>query len=146
MNRNANLATIHIAKKQLGFDEDTYRDLLEGITGKRSAKDMDLKEHIQVIREFERLGFRVESRRRGGRRYDELGLRPGMASPATLRMIEVLWHQVCRAKDERTSLQRWLFKWYGVSDIRFLDFENGEKAKEALKSMSRRGKWQAPLR
>jgi hypothetical protein len=144
--RNASLATIHIAKKQLGFDEEAYRDLLEGITGKRSAKDMDPREHTQVIREMERLGFKVESRHRKPRKYDDLGHRPGMASPAQMRKTEVLWHDVCKTTTPTASLRRWLFHYFQVQDIRFLTHDMAGRAIEALKSMSRRGKWQAPLR
>lgn len=36
--RSPLLAKIHIARKDLGLDEDTYRAVLIRITGKRSAK------------------------------------------------------------------------------------------------------------
>jgi hypothetical protein len=143
MSRNNNLAKIHIAKKQLGMDEDTYRAFLKGLTGKDSAKAMDPGEHTRVIREMERMGF-TPTVRPGAKRFDELGLRSGMPSPGTLRMIEALWHQVSRANDEKLALRRFLFKHYGVDDIKFLDFDSAEKAKEALKSMAYRaqgGRW-----
>ncbi len=38
-NRRALLAQVHIAKKQLGLDDPTYRAVLERETGKRSAAD-----------------------------------------------------------------------------------------------------------
>ncbi|MCO2667365.1 regulatory protein GemA, partial [Pseudomonas aeruginosa] len=37
--RAVNLAKIHIAKAQLGMDDDTYRALLARVAGVRSAKD-----------------------------------------------------------------------------------------------------------
>ncbi|WP_306148927.1 MULTISPECIES: regulatory protein GemA [unclassified Roseibium] len=49
------LARIHIAKKQLGFDDVTYRALLERITGKTSSKDMSDGERRQVLQELNRL-------------------------------------------------------------------------------------------
>ena len=38
------IAKVKIAQQQLGLDDDTYRALLEGAVGKRSAAKMDEKE------------------------------------------------------------------------------------------------------
>ncbi len=54
MNPNA---AIHVAKKQLGLDEETYRDLLTRVTGKNSSADMSPAERSSVLAEFRRLGF-----------------------------------------------------------------------------------------
>lgn len=39
--RNQLLARLHCIKKEQGWDDDTYRDILEARTGKRSAGDLD---------------------------------------------------------------------------------------------------------
>ena len=52
--RMREIARIHILKKQLGMDDDTYRDFLGGMTGKRSSKDMTGAERVQVITAMER--------------------------------------------------------------------------------------------
>ncbi|WP_126456708.1 gp16 family protein [Sulfuriflexus mobilis] len=39
--RNTDLSKIHIAKKQLGMDDDTYRDMLWTISRVRSASNLD---------------------------------------------------------------------------------------------------------
>ena len=39
--RNADLAKIHIAKKQLAMEDEAYRDLLFSIGRVRSAADLD---------------------------------------------------------------------------------------------------------
>ncbi|MBF7683936.1 regulatory protein GemA [Acinetobacter sp. B5B] len=59
--RNQRLATIHVAKKTLGLDDDTYRDLLAQVTGKRSAKDLNQDELIAVLKHLETLGFSKQS-------------------------------------------------------------------------------------
>jgi phage gp16-like protein len=51
------MAKIHIAKAQLGMDDDTYRALLARVAGVRSAKDLGPRQIGAVLREFERLGF-----------------------------------------------------------------------------------------
>lgn len=39
--RNKLLARLHCLKKELGLDDDTYRDILQARTGARSAADLD---------------------------------------------------------------------------------------------------------
>ena len=55
--RNQRLAAIHMGKAELGLDDDTYRDMLEQIAGKRSAKDLNNDELIKVLQHLENLGF-----------------------------------------------------------------------------------------
>lgn len=55
--RNQRLAAIHMGKKQLGLDDDIYRDMLEQVTGKRSAKDMSDDDLVKVIQHLDQLGF-----------------------------------------------------------------------------------------
>lgn len=54
MNPNA---AIHVARKQLGLDEDTYRTILHRVTGKSSSADMTPAQRGLVLEEFRRLGF-----------------------------------------------------------------------------------------
>lgn len=58
-NRNALLAKIHIGKKQLGLDDDTYRDVLWRLTGKRSAKELSVRQLRQVLMYMQNKGFVV---------------------------------------------------------------------------------------
>ncbi|HAV4522537.1 TPA: regulatory protein GemA [Acinetobacter baumannii] len=55
--RNQRLAAIHMGKTKLGLDDDTYRDMLEQIAGKRSAKDLNDDELVKVLQHLESLGF-----------------------------------------------------------------------------------------
>lgn len=62
-NRNQQLSKIHIAKKDLALDDDTYRALLSRVTGKSSAKDLSPLESAKVLRELERLGWKPKQGR-----------------------------------------------------------------------------------
>ena len=62
----SSIATIHVAKKQLGLDEDTYRAKLRVITGKFSVKDMTEEERQRVISAFRQNGFKPVERRPDG--------------------------------------------------------------------------------
>lgn len=43
LTRNDMLARIHCLKKEAGWDDDTYRDILQAKTGKRSSSELDFK-------------------------------------------------------------------------------------------------------
>lgn len=62
-NRNQQLSKIHIAKKDLALDDETYRALLTRVTGKSSAKDLSPLETAKVLRELERLGWKSKQGR-----------------------------------------------------------------------------------
>jgi hypothetical protein len=50
--RNELLGRVHAAAKVVGLDEDAYRDMLEGLTGKRSAKNCSDAELSLVLNTF----------------------------------------------------------------------------------------------
>lgn len=55
------LAAIHVAKKQLGLDDDTYRAMLVRVTGKSSTRDMTEAERNRVVAELRAKGFKAGS-------------------------------------------------------------------------------------
>lgn len=61
--RRAELARIHASAHALGLDDDSYRALLERITGERSAASIGAAGRAAVIAELTRLG--APSRRTG---------------------------------------------------------------------------------
>lgn len=63
----SSLAKIHIAKAQLGLDEDTYRALLARVAGVRSAKELSPRQIGAVLAEFQRLGWTPKPAKKAGR-------------------------------------------------------------------------------
>jgi phage gp16-like protein len=63
--RNVQLSKIHIAKKDLGLDEETYRSLLKRVTGATSAKDLGPMQVVAVLAELGRLGWQPKSKPKG---------------------------------------------------------------------------------
>jgi phage gp16-like protein len=55
--RRAELAAIHVAKRQLSLDDVTYRTMLFTLTRKRSAGDLDHAERQAVIEHLRKRGF-----------------------------------------------------------------------------------------
>lgn len=89
-------ALIHVAKKQLGLDEDTYRALLLRITHADSCKDLNLGQLDAVVKELKAKGFVVKGQKAG----------QAVASQPTAKKIRSLWLQLRDAGALRDSSER----------------------------------------
>lgn len=56
--RRADLAKIHVAKKELGLSEDNYRALLQSLCGVKSAKDLDFMGRQKLLIKLQSLGWK----------------------------------------------------------------------------------------
>lgn len=68
--RNRKLARVHIAKKELGLDDDDYRAALRSLFGKESAKHLSDAELDALIAHFVDHGWDGQGRRRRRRAQD----------------------------------------------------------------------------
>lgn len=59
------LALIHLGAKQIGLDDTDYRNLLETVTGKRSAANLEIDQLQEVLETLRANGFKVESKGKG---------------------------------------------------------------------------------
>ncbi|MDY6904114.1 MAG: phage protein GemA/Gp16 family protein [Thermodesulfobacteriota bacterium] len=55
--RNRLLARVHIAKKELGMDDDVYRDIICNRWNKHSARDLEIHQLKELISYFIHLGW-----------------------------------------------------------------------------------------
>lgn len=62
--RRALLAMVHAARRTLALDDESYRALLERLTGKRSCRDMSGQE-LQLVVDHLRTQGAIEQRTRG---------------------------------------------------------------------------------
>lgn len=60
--RTGELAKIHIAKKQLGLDEDTYRDMLWTVARVRSSSELDHAGRKTVLDHLKARGFNSQTK------------------------------------------------------------------------------------
>ncbi len=106
--RKSDLSQIHIAKKDLGLDDDTYRDMLFTVTRKRSSKDLDAHERSQVLAHLMAKGWRPKPKQQA---------RPAAAdkAPPQVRLIYALWGSLARhgAIQDRSpsALRAWIRHW-----------------------------------
>jgi len=56
--RKRDLAQIHIAKAQLGMDEDTYRDMLFTIAKVRSSRELTTAARLRVLQHLQEKGWK----------------------------------------------------------------------------------------
>lgn len=78
-NRNALIAKIKIAQKELGMADEAYRAMLLRVTGKNSCAAMDTEELEAVFAEMVRFGFAPKSTAKD--KYGKPHLRRTAAAP-----------------------------------------------------------------
>ena len=122
------IALVHLAAKQLGLDDGTYRAALEHQGGVTSAKDLDHAGFTTVMAYFTACGFRSDWIKR------TYGNRPGMASPGQVDLIRLLWRQYAGSGDDR-ALNRWLDRSFKASALRFVTRDQAAMAIAGLKAM-----------
>lgn len=124
------IALIHVAKRDLALDDDTYRDILNRFGRVTSAADLDAKGFYMVMKYLTALGFRSTWTLR------TYGYRPTMATPPQIDLIRSLWHRFTGAADENDiELNKWLDRFQKVSSLRFVDNKKAAKVISALKAM-----------
>jgi hypothetical protein len=128
----SSIAAIHVAKKQLGLDEDTYRAKLRLIVGKDSTKAMSEPERQKVLQVFRSEGFKPASKPRPDGRKKLTGKYAGK--------LQALWIAgwnlgVFRERDD-AALIAFVKRQTGLDAIQFLRFpDDARKAIEALKAI-----------
>ena len=130
--RKRELALIHIGKKELGWDEDTYRDALHSWTGKRSAGKLNQKQRGTVIDAMKALGFKPE------RTQEPEPVVVHEDDDPELRKIKVLWRELHRAgkvnNPSLRSLNRFCIRMTRDEHVKFLDGPDRQKMIEVLKN------------
>jgi hypothetical protein len=149
---NSQKALLHTARRALGLDDETYREMLFNVAGVRSSVDLTLPKFQAVMMHLEECGFKKNHADHEFTGYmanlqkwkRTAGERPGMATPAQLARIETDWHLMpwFWSKDgfgnETLALRGFLKRCTGASDLMFLRFSQAHKTIEAIKSISTR--------
>jgi hypothetical protein len=145
------LAKVHIAKKALCLDGESYRAILHRVTGHESARDIMPDQLPDLQREFRRLGWdgylltRDEMHALRGEtgkmpallKYSDCDNRPGRPTGAQLRMLEARFRNIRGFADVQpgAALRGFLEKRYHISDMRLLDDRTYQAALNAVKRL-----------
>lgn len=122
------LAAIHVAKKQLGLDDDTYRAMLTRLTGKQSAKDMNETERFTVIEALRQQGFKKVSKPSQKRLESKF-------APKLQALWIAAWNLGLVKNRTDKALISFIKRQTGIDHVRFLRYpDDAAKVIEALKA------------
>lgn len=85
MSRSSLIKLIHVARRNLQLDDDTYRSVLLRVTGKQSCRELKVGQLEEVLKALEDKGFKRKRPRSPVRRHRETDV------TAKVRHI---WHQM----------------------------------------------------
>ena len=135
--RNAELAVIHVAKKQLGLDDDLYHSIVERISGKfraepvSSSGQMTPRERAALIEELRTRGFRKIVR---PERREE----PSAPGDGQLKKILALWGDLVATgtlhDPSEKGLRHFVKRQTGLEAARWLTAAQSNKVIEGLKA------------
>jgi phage gp16-like protein len=131
--RRRDLAAIHVAKKQLGMEDDAYRDMLWTIGRVRSAGDLDFSARKLVLDHLKACGFKYRA--------------PSARDPQS-KKIRALWLDLKSLDALRDSsedaLATFVKRETGVAALQWLSSAQASKVIEALKGWARRERKKLP--
>lgn len=135
MTKNQLIKLIHIAKRDLQLDDDTYRQLLITVTSKSSTRDMVVPQLDTVLNAMKKRGFKIKAAKKAS------STRPLDDSPQS-RKIRSLWLEMADAGIIRdrseVALARWVKRETGVDSLQWLNSEQASVIIEKLKQWQRR--------
>ena len=123
---------IHVARRDIGMDEETYRSVLLSITGKASASSLGILQLEQVLAHMKKCGFKVRTNRQ---------LRP-LAGDAQSKKIRALWldlHQAGAVRNaSEEALAAFVKRMTGIDALQWLDSGQASQVIEELKKWKNR--------
>jgi phage gp16-like protein len=126
------IAVVHVAKKQLALDDDSYRAVLNRFGGVDSAADLGLEGFEKVMRRMSVLGFKSDWNAR------TFGERPNMASPSQVDFIRDMWEKFHGPDEKDVALNAWLRRFHKIDALRFINTKKAGAVITALKAMAAR--------
>jgi len=142
---------LHTAKAKLGMDEATYRAMLRNVAGVTSSTELSQRKFQAVLDHLEAIGFTktVGTHERTGfvarkRKWDALGNRRKMATPAQLARIETDWDMMRwywapkGFGNKELALRSFVKHAAGVSDLAFLSYAQAIQVITAIKKTERK--------
>lgn len=118
------LAQIHIAKKELGMDDATYRAMLHSVAGVTSAKDLSVAAAAKVIANCKRLGWKPKAASKAGRKPA-----PAKNKARLMAKIEAMLATAGRPWAYADAMAARMFL---VEKVDWLEYEQLEKLMKAL--------------
>lgn len=160
-NRNQLIQLVHVGKRELTLEDDTYRLLLQAETGKSSCSKMDIRELEKVLGAMEGKGFkRIFKGKKTKRRMSP---KSGKAKYREMDMVRAIWITMSKQGFVRDGSESALDNYVrrttnqadnkGVDHIGWCDADQIYKVLGSLKSWHRRvmidamkdKRWKVPM-
>lgn len=132
MTSNAMIAKIHIAKKDLGLDDATYRSIIKQVTGKDSCRNCNIVQLEKIIDFMKSKGWKSQKPKKDYR-----------DGPSELiKKIYVLWADLRERgaikSDEKNALDKFVKKHTKIDSVQWLGDGDAIKIIEIMKKWIRR--------
>ena len=131
--RNIMIAKIHLAKNQLGLDDDTYRSIIRQAVGKDSSTKCTDKQLEKIIETLKEKARTERDKARQPRRAYEKPNKPSISK------IYALWGVLQRSgkikSQDKAALDAFVRKYTGVDHVKWLDESQAQKIIEILKQI-----------
>jgi len=142
--RQSLIRLIHVAKRDLALDDDTYRAMLIAATGKDSSAGLSVPQLERVLAHMKKSGFMVRHKTPANRprdsRHPPSGLSRNIAQDAQSKKIRALWlslHDMGAVRDcSEAALSAYVRRIAHVDALQWLDTDQASHVIETLK------KWQ----
>ena len=138
-NRQRLIRLIHVAKRDLSLDDDTYRSILQRFGRKESSSDLTVPELEQVLEHLKRSGFKVRSKGKPAK-PKAVKAKPSrpLAQDAESKKIRALWlflHELGAVKNpSEEALAAYVKRIAGVDALQWI---SGEQAERLIKTMKK---------
>lgn len=132
---------IHIIIHTIGMPDEDYRKLLKKWFDVDTCLKLNYRQAelmIQRLRYIAEKTGKWKHSEGNKTKYDDLGDREGFASPRQLRKIEAMWCDVSYQPDQEAKLRalnKFVYGFFHVSNIRFLEDWQARKIIRALQEM-----------
>jgi len=142
--RQSLIRLIHVAKRDLALDDDTYRAMLVAATGKNSSAGLSVPQLERVLAHMKKSGFTVRHKSPKDRPRDSRhapgGLSRSIDQDAQSKKIRALWlslHDMGAVRDcSEAALGAYVKRITRCDALQWLDGEQASQVIETLK------KWQ----
>lgn len=133
--RKGDLAAIHVAKKNLGWDDDTYRDILWTVCHVRSSADLDFAGRRRFLAHLAACQAKGAPKAQPAREKTPW-------SPQQ-RLVWACWQRLADAKlvehRDRHAVEAWIKRQTGVDRLAWLNGPQLDLVLSSLKQWLKRG-------
>lgn len=143
-NRQRLIRLIHVAKRDLSMDDDTYRAILLRIGKKASSADLTIPELEKVLEHLKRSGFKVRSKSKAAPKPKPEQAKPSrpLAQDLESKKIRALWlflHELGAVKNpSEEALAAYVKRIAGVDALQWISGEQAERLIETMKKWAMR--------